>query len=138
MYVQACQMTCLSLLSTGLHYHLSGGIVCPSFTGFISTLVANVVNIFLGVCSHYDMTTITPPVTVLCSRAMLIIMTITLASTSVDQIKLGRQDVIMLPQLILRDTMKDSVASPICHSYNNLGHRCLLRHMPTMQWVLYR
>ena len=53
--------------------------------------------------------TITLPVTGVCSGASLITMTIVMASTSVGQSTSGQHDVVLLPQLILRDTMKGSV-----------------------------
>ena len=53
-------------------------------------------------------TTTTPPVTIVCSGASLITMIGTLGPTSVGQILLGQWDVVLLPQLILQDTLRDS------------------------------
>ena len=38
--------------------------------------------------------------------------------------------------LIMRATVKALLALPLCHRNNHLHPRCLLRHMPTMPWVL--
>ena len=54
-------------------------------------------------------TTTTPSVTVVCSRTLLITTVIMLAPTSVDQIPLGQHDVVLLPQMIIRDRMGGSV-----------------------------
>ena len=84
-------------------------------------------------------TTTTPPLTVVGSEAMLITIMNMLAPTSVGKTTLGQHNVVLLPQLILRDTMRGSVGGlPLCHSSNNLSPWCHLRHMLTMQWVLCR
>ena len=51
----------------------------------------------------------TPPVTVVYSGALLITTTVKLAPTSVGQTTSGQHDVVLLPQLILRDTVRASV-----------------------------
>ena len=48
----------------------------------------------------------TPPVTVVCSLSVLITLTVMLALTSGGQITLGQQDLVLPPQLTLRDTMR--------------------------------
>ena len=53
-------------------------------------------------------TTNTPPVTVVCPGALLIMITVLLALTSVGQITLGQHDVVLQPQLIQRDTVRGS------------------------------
>ena len=50
-----------------------------------------------------------PPVTVVCSRASPIIMTVTMAPTSVGLAAFGQYGVLLPPQLIPRDTMSGSV-----------------------------
>ena len=50
-------------------------------------------------------TTTTPPVTVVCSSALPITLTVVMAPTCVDLTTLGQHNVVLLPQLILRDTM---------------------------------
>ena len=47
-------------------------------------------------------TTTTPPVSVVCSGVSLVTMTVTLAPTSVGHMTMGKQDVILPPQLIQR------------------------------------
>ena len=51
----------------------------------------------------------TPPVTVLCSGALLIGTTITMALTSVGQTVLAQHDVVLPLQLILRGKVRGSV-----------------------------
>ena len=55
------------------------------------------------------MTTTTSPVTVVCSGASLITKMDMLAPTSVGQITLDQQDVVLPPQFILRDTVRGFV-----------------------------
>ena len=58
--------------------------------------------------SQVTVTTTTPPVTVVYSRATLITMTVMLAVTSEHQMTLGQHDVVLLPQLILKHTVRGS------------------------------
>ena len=60
-------------------------------------------------------TSTTPPVTVVYSGALLITTTVKLAPTSVGQTTSGQHDVVLLPQLILRDTVRASVALITLH-----------------------
>ena len=62
--------------------------------------------------SYFTVTTTTtnPPVTIVCSRAMLITTTVVLASISVSQTILGQNVVVLLSQVILRDTMRVSAS----------------------------
>ena len=53
--------------------------------------------------------TTTPPVTVVCFRASPIAITVMMADTAVGLVAVGQHDVVLLPQLILRDTMRDVV-----------------------------
>ena len=53
--------------------------------------------------------TLSPPVTVLCSRALPVTMIVTIAPTSVGLAASDHHDVVWPPQLILRDTMRGSV-----------------------------
>ena len=55
-------------------------------------------------------TTTTPPVTVVCSRAVLITVTVTLVPTSVGQTAMDQNDVVLPPQFILGDRMRASVS----------------------------
>ena len=63
------------------------------------------------IMSHVPVPTIstTPPVTVLCSGASPLTMTVVMAPFSVGVTTLSQQDVVMLPQFILRDTFRVSV-----------------------------
>ena len=80
-------------------------------------------------------TTTTPlPVTVVCSGAILITMTDMLDPTFVGQITMAQHNVVLLPQLDLRATVRGLLASPLWHRNNNLSPRFILRHMPTMPW----
>ena len=65
-------------------------------------------SIFL-IMSHVTVTTITPPVTVVCSGAPSITMSVTISPTSVGLTASGQNDMVLLPQLILSDTMRVSV-----------------------------
>ena len=70
----------------------------------------NIVDVVLVVCSHYISSYCDcnhPSATDVCSRAVLICMTVTQAPTSVDQTIFGQHDVLQ-PKLILRDTMRGS------------------------------
>ena len=87
--------------------------------------------------SQVSVTTTTPPVTVVCSRALFTTVTVVVAPTSVGQKTLD--------QCNGSDTTVESeeyngvlLALPLCQSNYNLNPRCLLRHMPTMPWVLHR
>ena len=59
------------------------------------------------IISQVTATTTTPPVTVVCSRT--ISMTVTLVPTAVDLTAFGQHDVVLPPQLILRNTVRGSV-----------------------------
>ena len=76
-------------------------------------------------------TTVTPPVMFVCFGASHITMVVVQASTSVGLTTWGQHDV-LLPELLLRDRVGGLLASPLCHSSNNLINRCLLRQMLTM------
>ena len=55
-------------------------------------------------------TTITTPhVTLVYTRAMLITKMVILAATSVDQMISGQHDMVLLPQLIMMDTIRSFV-----------------------------
>ena len=54
-------------------------------------------------------TTITEPVTVVCTRASLITMTVTVVPNSVGLAASGQHNVVLPPQLILRETMRGSL-----------------------------
>ena len=73
---------------------------------------------------------------VVCSGALLITTTVTVTFTSVDQSTSGEHGVVLSPQVILRDTVRVLLVL-FCRN-NNLISRCLLRHKPTMPWVLCR
>ena len=83
-------------------------------------------------------TTTTSPVTVECSRASLIVMTVTLAPTSVDQTILGQHDMVVLQKLILRDTVRGSAGLTNMPQQHQPQSQMLLRYIPTMPWVLHR
>ena len=55
------------------------------------------------------MTTITPPVTVVCSRASPVTMTVTIAPTCMGLAASGQHDVVLLLQVIPKDTLRGSV-----------------------------
>ena len=59
------------------------------------------------------MTTTTAPVSVVCSGASLITMTVTAVPISVGQMTWGQQDLVLPPQLIPWDTLRGS-AGPVC------------------------
>ena len=90
------------------------------------------------IMSTVTTTSTNPPVTIVCSRALLITMTVTMAPTSVGLATLGQHDVILPPQWIIRDTMRGLSGLATIPQYNNLSPRCLLRHMPLMPWDLLR
>ena len=91
---------------------LQGTITCHSY---LHHRKVTIVDIFL--CSVFlimsqvtvTTTTTTTPVTVVCSGASPITMTISMASTVVGLPISGQQDVVLLPQLIWRDTMRGFV-----------------------------
>ena len=58
--------------------------------------------------SPVTVTTTTTPETVVCSGLMAITMTVTLVSISVEQTTLVQHDVVLLPQMILRETVGSS------------------------------
>ena len=58
--------------------------------------------------SQVTMTTTTQPVTVVCFGASLIAIMVTPAPTSVGQMTLGQQNVVLGAQLILRDSVRGS------------------------------
>ena len=65
-------------------------------------------SVFL-IVSQVTATTATPPVTVVCSGALPITLTVTIAPISVGLAASGQYDVVLSPKLILRDTMRGSV-----------------------------
>ena len=75
--------------------------------------------------SQVTMTTTTSPVTVVCSGAMLITVMVILAPTSVGQTALGQHDVVLPPQLILRDTLSDSAGLAIMPQHHLLQSQSL-------------
>ena len=68
-----------------------------------------------------------PHVTVGCSRTSSITTTVTIASTAADIAALGQQDVVLLPQLIWRDTMRGYVGLTTEPQQHNLSPKCLPR-----------
>ena len=60
----------------------------------------------LLIMSAFTATTTTSPVTVVYSRSSLISMTVTVAPTSVGLVASGQHDVVLPPQLYLRDTVR--------------------------------
>ena len=78
--------------------------------------------------------TTTPPLTIVCSEASHITMTVMLAAVSVSQITSGQQGVDLPQQLILRDTIRVMLALLICHSNNDLSPRCLLSIFQLCHW----
>ena len=83
-------------------------------------------------------TTTTSLATVVCSRALPITMTVTMAPISVGLAALGQYDMVLPLHLILRDTVRNSAGLDTVLQQKNLSLRCLLRHMPIMTWVLLR
>ena len=81
-------------------------------------------------------TTTASPVAVVHFWASPITMTVTMAVTSVDLAALGQCDMVLPPQLILRDTRGMQLALPLYCNSNSLNPKCLLRHMPIIPWVL--
>ena len=61
------------------------------------------------IISPVNATTTTPPVTVVFSRASPITITVTMALTSMGLATSGQHDVVLPPQLILRDALRGSV-----------------------------
>ena len=74
------------------------------------------------IMSQATVTTTTPPLTILCSRAMIIAMMIMLALTYVGQTTLRQHNVVLPPWLILRDKRRGSV-----------GLNSILQQQPHMQ-----
>ena len=78
---------------------------------FLSSAIGNLYsgNFFFVVCSSLCLNLPQPSVTAVCSKASPITMTITMAPTSVGLAVLDHHDVVLPPQLIPWDTMRDSV-----------------------------
>ena len=83
-------------------------------------------------------TTSTPPVTVMCSGISSITTAVTMASTAAVPAASGQHDVVLLPRLSLRNTVRNPVGLASVLWQQHLSPRCLLRHMPTMPWVLHK
>ena len=77
-------------------------------------------------------TTTTSPVTVVCSGALFITMTVVMAPTSVGQTSLGQYDVVLMPLLILRDIVGVLLASPLCPSNKKPQYQ-----MPSQAYASY-
>ena len=64
---------------------------------------------FTLLCSQVTLTTATPPVTVACPRTTSITATVIMTVIFVSLAGFGQHGVVLLPQLILRDTIRGSV-----------------------------
>ena len=74
----------------------------------------------------------TPPVTIMSSRAMPITRMIMLAPTSLGQATLGQHDVVLLSQVILRDTVTGSAALTIVQHQQQPQSQ-----MPSQAYAIY-
>ena len=81
------------------------------------------------------MITANPPVTVVCFSTSLITTMVMLVLTPMGQIISGQYDVVLPPQLNMRDTVSSYPGLTLCCSNNHLSPECILRHIP---WVLCR
>ena len=77
-------------------------------------------------------TTTTPPVTVVCHGASPITLTVTMAPTSVGLAASDQLDMVLPPQLIPRDTMRDSVGLTTVPQQQQLRSQ-----MPSPEYVNY-
>ena len=77
-------------------------------------------------------TTTTPPVTIMCSSGLSITTTVTVAPTTGYLAIFGQHDVVLPPQLILRDTMRGSVGLA-----NVLKQQQPQSHMPSEAHAKY-
>ena len=83
-------------------------------------------------------TTTSEPVTVVCSTAVLIIMKVMLASTSVGQTSV-QHDMLLLPQLIPRDTVKGSAdLTTMLQQQQPQSQMPSQAYITIMPWVLHR
>ena len=133
-----------SLYLPDVHIHCVPGVVGPpalatDYYSFLELFLSSaILNLYTGffffvvsfsLCIK-SLQPLHPPVTVFCSRASPITMTVTMAPISVGLAALGKHNMVLTPQLIR--------GTPLCHSNNNLSHRFLLRYMALMPLVLLR
>ena len=89
------------------------------------------------ILSQVSVTTTSPSVTVVGISALTTTMTFTMAVISVGLVAaLDKHDWVLLPLLILKDTIR-SVIGLATVPYSNLHPRCLLRLVLISLWVLF-
>ena len=122
----------------GINYHSSRYTMLTSRGNFHYSGSFSLSCVFIMPEVNVTTTSTTPPVIVVCSRALSITTTITMAPTTLHLAVSGQYDVVLLPQLILRDTVKGSVSLTIVPQQQQPSLRCFLGLMPLMPLVLLR